>query len=316
MSSFTVDSIMGINIGEKQRAMDVKSRITDLQSPTTNSSPYLSNRRLQDVVKLEPQDEVLLTDDEDEGLVENEREDAESPSRMSPSKDIKSPTKEDNRTAETFVAVIAQAILSSPAKRMTLSSIYNYIASNYSHFNQEKGPGWRNSVRHNLSSNDCFVKAVRAENGKGHYWMIHPKDLPEFTKGNFRRRRKPRRPRCHHSVMFNGSANENYFYHAFSTAAIPFSIPSTARQERGITGAERSPFTFGFVRDSQSKLPLNGQYDRPQYLDMTRNGFALPPSFLWPGEITARTLPKFTGAFNFHQLCACQPPGLQCYFHK
>ncbi|EDO38254.1 predicted protein, partial [Nematostella vectensis] len=90
----------------------------------------------------------------------------------------------------TFVAVIAQSILSVPTKRMTLSSIYSFIAKNYPHFDKEKGPGWRNSVRHNLSSNDCFVKASRAENGKGHYWMIHPKDLPEFSKGNFRRRRK------------------------------------------------------------------------------------------------------------------------------
>ena len=108
--------------------------------------------------------------------------------------------KDGRNFTETFVAVIAQSILSVPARRMTLSSIYSYIAKHYPHFDKEKGPGWRNSVRHNLSSNDCFVKASRAENGKGHYWMIHPKDAPEFSKGNFRRPRKPRRPRCNHAL--------------------------------------------------------------------------------------------------------------------
>ena len=43
---------------------------------------------------------------------------------------------------------------------------------------------------HNLSSNECFEKASRAENGKGHYWMVHPKDLLEFSKENYQRKTK------------------------------------------------------------------------------------------------------------------------------
>ena len=263
-------------------------------------------------VKCEPHDERLLESD-DENMDKEKMlamKGSTSPGRDSPLKDEKSPSKDDNRHVETFVAVIAQAILSAPGKRMTLSSIYHYIASNYSHFNREKGPGWRNSVRHNLSSNDCFVKAVRAENGKGHYWMIHPKDLPEFSKGNFRRRRKPRRPRCHHAVMFNGG-NENYFYHALSAATIPLSIQ--ASQDRTLN---TSPVAFNLV--DSGKLPLVGHYERPQYLDMTRAGLSLPLG-LWPSEITARTFPKFAtaaGSLNFHQLCACHSPGLPCYYHK
>lgn len=228
-----------------------------------------------------------------------------------PGKTNKPNSKEDSRHVETFVAVIAQAILSAPGKRMTLSSIYHYIASKYSHFNREKGPGWRNSVRHNLSSNDCFVKAGRAENGKGHYWMIHPKDLPEFSKGNFRRRRKPRRPRCHHAVMFNGGSENAFFYHTLAAASIPLSM--TASQDRVITS---SPMNFGLV--DTRKLPLMGHYDRPQYLDMSRTGLSVPSSLLWPSEISTRTFPKFTsstGSLNF-QLCACRSPGLQCYYHK
>lgn len=35
-------------------------------------------------------------------------------------------------------------------------------------------------MRHNLSLNQCFAKAGRAENGKGNYWTIHPSNLEDF----------------------------------------------------------------------------------------------------------------------------------------
>lgn len=302
--SFTVDRIMG-NVLSERKPVVVKAKAHQT-APHENCLPLLSRE-----VKLEPRDDPVFESKNDlasEKLLA--RRASSSLGKDSPSKDDKSHSKEDNQHVETFVAVIAQAILSAPGKRMTLSSIYHYIASNYSHFNREKGPGWRNSVRHNLSSNDCFVKAVRAENGKGHYWMIHPKDLPEFSKGNFRRRRKPRRPRCHHAVMFNGGT-ENYFYHTLSTTTIPLPIQSS--QDRGLS---TSPVAFSLF--DAGKLPLVGHYERPQYLDMGRPGLSIPPSLLWPSEITAKTFPKFAtaaGSFNFHQLCPSLSPGLKCYYH-
>nr|XP_046912398.1 hepatocyte nuclear factor 3-beta-like [Dermatophagoides farinae] len=88
------------------------------------------------------------------------------------------------------------AILSMPDEKMVLADIYQYILDNYSYF-RNRGPGWRNSIRHNLSLNDCFVKSTRSANGKGHFWAIHPANLEDFKKGDFRRRKAQRKVRRH-----------------------------------------------------------------------------------------------------------------------
>uniref|UniRef100_A0A0K0DBD8 Fork-head domain-containing protein n=1 Tax=Angiostrongylus cantonensis TaxID=6313 RepID=A0A0K0DBD8_ANGCA len=95
-----------------------------------------------------------------------------------------------------YIGLIAMAILSSPEKKMVLSEVYEWIMIHYPYF-RTRGSGWRNSIRHNLSLNDCFVKAGRAANGKGHYWAVHPACLRDFERGDFRRRRAQRKVRRH-----------------------------------------------------------------------------------------------------------------------
>ncbi|KAH7963387.1 forkhead box protein D1 [Rhipicephalus sanguineus] len=103
---------------------------------------------------------------------------------------------EEPKPQHSYIGLIAMAILSSAEKKMVLSDIYQYILDNYPYF-RNRGPGWRNSIRHNLSLNDCFVKAGRSANGKGHYWAIHPANVDDFKKGDFRRRKAQRKVRRH-----------------------------------------------------------------------------------------------------------------------
>ncbi|KAH7721983.1 forkhead domain-containing protein [Aphelenchoides avenae] len=100
------------------------------------------------------------------------------------------------KPTHSYIGLIAMAILSRPDRRMMLSEVYDWILVNYPYF-RWRGSGWRNSVRHNLSLNDCFVKAGRSANGKGHYWTIHPANTDDFLKGDFRRKQAQWKVKSH-----------------------------------------------------------------------------------------------------------------------
>ncbi|XP_044524602.1 forkhead box protein L2-like [Gracilinanus agilis] len=99
-----------------------------------------------------------------------------------------------------YVALIAMAIKESPEQRLPLSGIYRYIVGRFPYYERNQ-KGWQNSVRHNLSLNECFVKVPRdgcpgaSSERKGNLWALDPAFQDMFDQGDYRRRRRRPRPR-------------------------------------------------------------------------------------------------------------------------
>ncbi|XP_049550729.1 forkhead box protein M1 isoform X3 [Orcinus orca] len=83
------------------------------------------------------------------------------------------PDSVSERPPYSYMAMIQFAINSTERKRMTLKDIYTWIEDHFPYFKHIAKPGWKNSIRHNLSLHDMFVRETSA-NGKVSFWTIHP----------------------------------------------------------------------------------------------------------------------------------------------
>ncbi|KAL4625006.1 hypothetical protein GN956_G18188 [Arapaima gigas] len=84
---------------------------------------------------------------------------------------VKDPLSE--RPPYSYMAMIQFAINSKKNRRMTLKEIYTWIENHFPYFRSVAKPGWKNSIRHNLSLHDMFIRESSPD-GKTSYWTIRP----------------------------------------------------------------------------------------------------------------------------------------------
>lgn len=67
-----------------------------------------------------------------------------------------------NKPPYSFSCLIFMAIENSPKKALPVKDIYSWILDHFPYF-RNAPTGWKNSVRHNLSLNKCFLKVEKVQ---------------------------------------------------------------------------------------------------------------------------------------------------------
>ena len=73
---------------------------------------------------------------------------------------------EEKKPPYSYASLIRLAILNSPNQKATLSDIYKWIEDQFLYYKNQKNAGWKNSIRHNLSLHERFVKIPNERPGK------------------------------------------------------------------------------------------------------------------------------------------------------
>lgn len=139
--------------------------------------------------------------------------------------------------------------------------------------------GWKNSVRHNLSLNECFIKLPKniGRPGKGHYWTIDSASEFMFEEGSYRRRPRGFRRKCQSIAMAQATSKTPFTGVSTSPAVnaptISGHINSYATTNGTDNGQSSSQSCGGNEVNSTSNLDLCPEVQQPLHRS---NSISLP----------------------------------------
>lgn len=207
-----------------------------------------------------------INDNSSEYSDDEEEEDEEEDKENSKSKSNKNNSNSNNpkKPPKPYLEIIADAILTSEVKMMQLHEIYHLMEKKYQYFAKNVNKSWRNSVRHNLSLNECFVKAGRGSNGKGNYWKIHPLCEKEFIRGNFRRK-------SFKQLIRAGSQSQlpstQMLQHIPYPVSIDYALNYRTQMAQQFPASAASSFNYNFLNST----PSAQSYNDSQFTEQSKN---------------------------------------------
>jgi len=98
-----------------------------------------------------------------------------------------------------YATMIYMAVRSTPNAKVTLNDVYLYIQRHFQYY-RVANPGWKNSIRHNLTQNKFFKKTMRPDSDegpcKGGFWTldINIENIGEFSRGIWRQSKVRTKP--------------------------------------------------------------------------------------------------------------------------
>ncbi|KAI8045782.1 fork head domain-containing protein FD5 [Drosophila gunungcola] len=222
----------------------------------------------------------------------------------------------DQKPPYSYISLTAMAIIHSPQRLLPLSEIYRFIMEQFPYY-RKNTQKWQNSLRHNLSFNDCFIKVPRnvTKAGKGSYWTLHPMAFDMFENGSLLRRRKRFRVKQLEKDISNwklAAANTEMVNHYLDDqlTQMAFADPSRiaghippSNYDLGNTSSAAQIPTYKAVPTTVTQLPV-----RPKRAFTIESLIAPDPEGLahmdYGSPSEAKKPPPFNLPFNFNELAA------------
>lgn len=161
-----------------------------------------------------------------------------------------------------YIALITMAIDNSSTKKVTLAEICQFIKEKFAYYREDCKQGWQNSIRHNLSLNECFIKIPREQGkpGKGHFWSLDPAAKKMFENGSLRRRKR-RFKRS--SSEADANKPEDKKTTAAEQAEAPISSPESQKPDKQEDDGTNSDDTYNSPVVKSAPADYNNQFVFP-----------------------------------------------------
>ncbi|CAL8351314.1 unnamed protein product [Merluccius merluccius] len=206
-------------------------------------------------------------------------------------------TYSDQKPPYSYISLTAMAIQGCPEKMLPLSEIYKFIMDRFPYY-RENTQRWQNSLRHNLSFNDCFIKIPRRPDqpGKGSFWALHPSCGDMFENGSFLRRRKRFKLMLAADHLAPSKPSDAAHYLQQQQAKLRLSALAA-------TGAHLPPMAGYGIGVSAPPPPLPSTFKHPFAIENL-----IAREYKMPGGLAFSTMQSMSAGYPLHnQLTAAWP---------